>query len=1558
MPDIVPSSLLAQTRIVARHVFLIKRRNKALFSTLFYPILFSLLLLQFHLLGKTSSYPADPTPSPALPVDAGTFFGFSPLVPKQALLYAPNNSDVRAVIATASTSLGSGFTTMGFSDATALQQFQVDNQKSVWAGVVFTSNDLLEYTLRFNNSALPSTTQPILGQEQCRTASGSCAFSDVYRSGLLHLQSALDGAILHQLNVSTPISRSVHEMARESYDNSATVGSSYNYLSIFYLVYAFASIIPMLIIQAVTQKESGMADLFLMQGVSRTAFLLGHFLVDFVIQCLICIVMTVVLIIGKVVGQSPDVFAVFLIVFLYGTSIIAFGYAASMFFEKAKVAAGFSSLFSILITGAAMPFANWVPPAGAAWFFALFSPIAFTMGLSAGLQPNSPGTTFTSTSSNGFGPTSAIIMLLVDNFLYLSVAYLGEKFMSTRKRSGQIQDSLWNKLKSKADLEKGKQEYELTRIEYDPESHEKYANGDEIGIQVDGIKKTFVGGVVAVENVNLKIKKGEIYGVLGHNGAGKTTFIQMLIGKLVPTEGTATVLGFDVNKEMDHIRSRLGVCLQQNVLWDHLTIKEHLEFFGAVKGLSGPALHERMNYLLTELDLLKKKDDKAQGLSGGQKRKLCVAIALIGNPDFLVLDEPTSGVDANSRRIVWSLLRKEKAHRVTILTTHFMDEADILADRKVIFSKGQVRCSGTSLFLKSKFGSGYHLHFAKQDGCVDENVSQTIREVVPLAVLSRSVASELSFQLPTGSVSLFPQLFRLLDGRLEKLKVDSYGVSRSFSDSCKRKKTHDGSGKNDAGPAENHVDLSYVKGDIANSKFTVFKTLLRARYLQKFSEPSFFVATVIFPIVFAVISAGILKATTRSTAGHVYPLNISLSASIPTIPLFNRTNGPISIADSWQPSMESVSNVAFSEAAVGNTSSSNLLSNALLAKQGKQIKMTVLPFPSTTLVLDLSALYAIMILGLGLQSAVSTYGFNIMQDKVTKIKNHLLLNGVSRTTYWITIFCADMTFYILYILTIIIMCAVVAIPAFSGSAFPAVILAICVYAPMTLVYSYVLTCLFKTQQGYQITAPFFNVLNPIIFFTVALLDIFGLSQPALIVHFVFCVILPNYSIMGLLYYVFRVNMFNTILSEIGSSSRISVWEWSSYVVPTLLVMAVNIVLVLALIWYIEFYRTSKAVKTPAWPVELREKLDLEEVGEDSDVHEERLRVAREFVGKESNVRRDEIVVHQVRKTFPKPAGSDASLDTKEVDKTTVPSILKGPDLALRKRRLSLSLTIMNILMSDIPATYGQARVSDAVITHGDSISEQLVGYCPQHDALWNSVTVAEHIRLYAILKHVSPDIVETVVQKTIELVGLQEYEKTKVVKLSGGTKRKLSYALTVVGDSGVSILDEPSTGMDPESRGILTTHSLEEAEALCSRVAIIVNGELVCFGTNQHLKSKFGQGMYRLELKCAPERTADVDAFISSKLIQSTVHVANTSEDDITVKVNVAVQREVFEGNIVYSLPIQSSSNPNADAPSLADAFEILEAEKKRLGVTEYALSQVTLEQVFLDFTRGQKESL
>ncbi|KAJ3060175.1 ATP-binding cassette sub- A member 5 [Rhizoclosmatium hyalinum] len=274
----------------------------------------------------------------------------------------------------------------------------------------------------------------------------------------------------------------------------------------------------MLIIQAVTQKESGMADLFLMQGVSRTAFLLGHFVVDFVIQCLICIVMTVVLIIGKVVGQSPDVFAVFLIVFLYGTSIIAFGYAASMFFEKAKVAAGFSSLFSILITGAAMPFANWVPPAGAAWFFALFSPIAFTMGLSAGLQPNSPGTTFTSTSSNGFGPTSAIIMLLVDNLLYLSVAYLGEKFMSTRKRSGQIQDSFWNKLKSKADLEKGKQEYELTRIEYDPESHEKYANGDEIGIQVDGIKKTFVGGVVAVENVNLKIKKGEIYGVLGHNG--------------------------------------------------------------------------------------------------------------------------------------------------------------------------------------------------------------------------------------------------------------------------------------------------------------------------------------------------------------------------------------------------------------------------------------------------------------------------------------------------------------------------------------------------------------------------------------------------------------------------------------------------------------------------------------------------------------------------------------------------------------------------------------------------------------------------------------------------------------------------------------------------------------------------------------------------------------------------------------------------------------------------------------------------------------------------------
>lgn len=204
-------------------------------------------------------------------------------------------------------------------------------------------------------------------------------------------------------------------------------------------------------------------------------------------------------------------------------------------------------------------------------------------------------------------------------------------------------------------------------------------------ISIKEVCKTYDGETLAVNNVNLDIYEGQITAILGQNGAGKTSLINMMIGDLAPTTGQITIYGLNVANpsQLAQLQSSFGVCLQEDILFDELTCKEHLQFFARFKGVDSEQIEAEVKNLLTRIDLTIKKDDKSVHLSGGQKRKLCIGIALIGNPKIIFLDEPTSGIDPYSRRRIWSLLSSYKQNRIMILSTHFMDEADVLSDRKV-----------------------------------------------------------------------------------------------------------------------------------------------------------------------------------------------------------------------------------------------------------------------------------------------------------------------------------------------------------------------------------------------------------------------------------------------------------------------------------------------------------------------------------------------------------------------------------------------------------------------------------------------------------------------------------------------------------------------------------------------------------------------------------------------------------------------------------------------------------------------------------------------------------
>ncbi|EGB09824.1 hypothetical protein AURANDRAFT_5001, partial [Aureococcus anophagefferens] len=235
-------------------------------------------------------------------------------------------------------------------------------------------------------------------------------------------------------------------------------------------------------------------------------------------------------------------------------------------------------------------------------------------------------------------------------------------------------------------------------------------------VRVRNLRKTF-GDFRAVDGVSFDMVESEIFCLLGHNGAGKTTTISMLSGLTPPDRAAAgappaaAVYGFDVGDAdaMRDLRRNLGVCPQHDILFQHLTLEEHVAFFGRLKGKSKDAAERDAAALLRVFHLGDRSHHLGSELSGGQKRKLSVSIALSGHSKFVVLDEPTAGMDPVARREFWTLLRSVRLRRALLLTTHHMDEAEALGDRVAIMASGKVKADGSIDFLKRRFGSGYRL---------------------------------------------------------------------------------------------------------------------------------------------------------------------------------------------------------------------------------------------------------------------------------------------------------------------------------------------------------------------------------------------------------------------------------------------------------------------------------------------------------------------------------------------------------------------------------------------------------------------------------------------------------------------------------------------------------------------------------------------------------------------------------------------------------------------------------------------------------------------------------
>lgn len=372
----------------------------------------------------------------------------------------------------------------------------------------------------------------------------------------------------------------------------------------------------------------------------------------------------------------------------------------------------------------------------------------------------------------------------------------------------------------------------------------------------------------------------------GHNGAGKTTTMSMLTGMFPPTSGTALINGHDIRTNLYKARSSIGLCPQHNILFDELTVREHIIFYSRLKGLTDEEIVEEVERYVQLLELEPKINAMSASLSGGMKRKLSVGVALCGRSKVVFCDEPSSGMDPAARRALWDLLQKEKRGRTILLTTHFMDEADVLGDRIAIMADGELKCCGSSFFLKKRFGSGYHLICVKNENCDSSAVTNILRQYIPNIEIDSEIGSELSYDLPAEFVDKFEKMFQVLEEEQSALKLGSFGVSLTTLEEVFMKIGTDSSQSDEIsnghtvpnGTSNDNTSVGDTEMPLLHGfrlRANQWYAMLKKKYIYWKRSWVLFILQILIPILFVVISVLVVRMFETSTILPALEMSLS-----------------------------------------------------------------------------------------------------------------------------------------------------------------------------------------------------------------------------------------------------------------------------------------------------------------------------------------------------------------------------------------------------------------------------------------------------------------------------------------------------------------------------------------------------------------------------------------------------------------------------------------------------------------------------------------------------------
>ncbi|XP_005861878.1 PREDICTED: ATP-binding cassette sub-family A member 6 isoform X2 [Myotis brandtii] len=1464
-------------------------------------------------------------------------------------------------------------------------------------GVIF--SDTFSYELKFLHSyGIPFLKGDHLSAHCWNSGNEpSCSLTKYLSSGFVTLQAAIDAAIIEILtdhsvmeelmSVTAINMKTLPFIAKDLLQNEMFIFQCLLYFSSFIYFASFG----------VTKERKKSKDLMKMMGLQDSAFWFSWGLIYagfiFIISIFIAMIIT-----SRKIIVMTGFMVIFILFFLYGLSLIALTFLMSVVLKKTSLTNFVVLLLTLFWGGVGLSALHRQLPSSLEWILSIFSPFAFTAGMAQiiHMDYNMNGVTFPDPSGDSYIMIATFFMLAFDAFWYLVLALYFDKILpyGNERRYSPLfflnssscfqHQRIDNTIEKETDLE------HTSDDDFEPMAPE--FQGKE-AIRIRNIKKEYKeksGKVEALKGLLFDIYEGQITAILGHSGAGKSSLLNILNGFSVPTEGSVTIYNKNLSEmqDLEEIRTITGVCPQFNVHFDILTVKENLRLFAKIKGIQPQEVDQEVQRILLELDIQNIQDNPAQHLSEGQKRKLTFGIAILGDPKVLLLDEPTAGLDPFSRQQVWSFLKERKADHVILLSTSFMDEADILADRKVIMSNGRLKCAGSSGFLKRKWGLGYHLSLYRNEICDPERITSFINHHVPDAKLKTESKEKLVYTLPAERTDKFPDLFSDLDkGSVQG--VVSYDIAVSTLNEVFKKVEEIPTVEQEMRDAESLPQMQLARPPFPVSDLELWRmqicAVARLRFLKlKCGKKTLLTLLLVFgialfPLIVELIFDAVLsKKSEWEFKPGLYFLSPGQLPQDPLTSLLIINNTESNIEDFIQ-SLKHQNILLEIDDFVNRNSPDDLSYNGAIIVAGKQkdyrfsvvcntkglqcfpILMNIISnallgmFNHTQQIRTLRSALRLnwLFFWTGLPEgsfflfsvvcSISPYiAMSSVSDYKKRTKSQLWTSGLCPSAYWCGQALVDISLFAFFLSSSFLIFCLENIEDryFTTRLVFASVVIIFGYAASVIFFTYVISFIFRKRRKNS------GVWSFCFFITSSsLLDLVIVSHSLSSASLWSMVFFPSFALNGFLFF-----MIDRVYEHERQNEDLF-YDLSGTDFLVCLIPYFQALLFAFVLRCMEMKCGQTVMrKDPVFrisPQRREARPNPEEpIDEDEDVQAERTRTATALMTTSSIEEQPVIIASCLHKEYAGPKKNCFSKKKKKkvVTRNISFCVKKGEVLGLLGPSGAGKSSSLRMISGVTKPTAGEVELKGWNSIWGDG-SVKFLGYCPQENALWPTLTVREHLDLFAAVKGLRKADAAVAITRLVDAFKLHQELNVPVQKLTPGATRKLCFVLSILGNSPILILDEPSTGVDPtgqqqmwhmiqstikntEKGALLTTQNLVEAETLCDRIAIMVSGRLRCIGSIQHLKNKLGKD-YILELK-----------------VQEASQVTLVHTEILKLFPQAALQ-ERYSTFLAYKLPV-------ADVQPLSQAFYKLEAVKHNFNLEEYSLSQCTLEKVLVELSKEQ----